>query len=267
MRRRLVILALDGLARLLAWLPLPLALNLGKGLGFLTYLLYGSFTVNRIESFLPGQGRRIGRAHLVHLGMLIFESLRAPYRPQDLARIEVRGWEHLPTAGGVLLSGHFGNIELLGSVLGRSGHKVADLAWRAEDPLTQFVDQHRRAYGIKFIYTSGSVHARARAFLQAERLIADGYMVAFMIDSGASGGLEMEFLGRPRKFDLGGELLARRTQRPLAACFITRTAQGHLAEIHSLPSGEPTRTVVQLLEERTRARPEQYLWFPPMRLA
>ncbi len=165
MRRRLVILALDGLARLLAWLPLPLALNLGKGLGLLTYLLYGSSTVNRIESFLPGQGRRIGRAHLVHLGMLIFESLRAPYRPRDLARIEVRGREHLPTAGGVLLSGHFGNIELLGSVLGRSGHKVADLAWRAEDPLTQFVDQHRRAYCIKFIYTSGSVHARARAFL------------------------------------------------------------------------------------------------------
>lgn len=244
MRRRLVILALDGLARLLAWLPLPLALNLGKGLGLLTYLLYGSSTVNRIESFLPGQGRRIGRAHLVHLGMLIFESLRAPYRPRDLARIEV-----------------------LGSVLGRSGHKVADLAWRAEDALTQFVDQHRRAYGIKFIYTSGSVHARARAFLQAERLIEDGYMVAFMIDSGASGALEMEFLGRPRKFDLGGELLARRTQRPLAACFITRTAQGHLVEILSLPSGEPTRTVVQLLEERTRARPEQYLWFPPMRLA
>ncbi len=142
MRRRLVILALDGLARLLAWLPLPLALNLGKGLGLLTYLLYGSSTVNRIESFLPGQGRRIGRAHLVHLGMLIFESLRAPYRPRDLARIEARG-----------------------SVLGRSGHKVADLAWRAEDALTQFVDQHRRAYGIKFIYTSGSVHARARAFL------------------------------------------------------------------------------------------------------
>ena len=260
MVRRIAAFLLGGLARLLSWLPLPVALACGRGVGALLSLSIGTTVARRIDAALPGRGRRLARAALAELGMNLCEFMRVPYRPREVGRVELRGLEHLPAGGAVLLAGHYGNFELMGWALGQTDHKLVTLVPQPTDPLTYFVDRHRQVYGFRFIHIESSVRGRARAFLQAVRLIEEGYIVSFMADTGWSPGLEVEVLGRRRWFDLGGELMAQRTQRPVVASFITRTPRGHLVEILPLPPHEPTKAFAQMLDERVQARPEQFYW-------
>jgi len=258
---RFDVLMLGVLAYAVDRLPLWAALAVGRGVGGVS--LFGRRTITRkIEAVFPGRGRRTARAHLAELGVMLCEFLRQPAHPEDLARIEVRGWEHLP-AGGVILAGHYGNIELMGFALGRSGRKIAALATRPGDPFLQFIDQRRQASRIRFIYTAVAPGAGTRAFLQARRLVREGYAVAFLADTGDGGNIELEFLGRRTAFDFGGELLARRIHCPVVACVIERTPRGHVLEILPLPSDTPTEAFVRLLEQRIRTKPEQYFWGLP----
>jgi len=248
------------LARALARLPGAWALAVGRLLAVLALPLVGSRATRELEARFPGRGRAIAGAWLQNIGMSVCEFLRSRHRPDDHSGVVIHGLEHLPTGGGVLVCAHFGNFELMGSVISRLRRDVTVLVNEVDSSLVRFANATQRYYGIHTIYATGGPHPLARAFLQANQTLGAGHLVCVFVDAPVSDGLTLPFLDRPRTFGGGADALVARSGKPVVAAFLTRTPAGHLLEILPLPAAEATRAFVQLLDERVRARPDQYMW-------
>ena len=110
----------------LSWLPIPLLLGLGQGLGWLAgHLLRSRRHVVRTNLDLcfpeqsPAERARLADRHFRDLGMGIFEAALAWFAPDWRLRRygDVVGAEHLRAAqadgsGALLLTGHFTTLEL-----------------------------------------------------------------------------------------------------------------------------------------------------------
>jgi KDO2-lipid IV(A) lauroyltransferase len=219
----------------------------------------------------PVERGRILRAHYEELGRVLCEYPRlAEMASAPIGRYvaELRGREHLDAVqgrGAVLLTGHFGNFELIGAVIGHI-HATDFVVKPLSNPsVDRIVGSLRASAGIGQIPVGSAMR---RAF----HALRQGRWIAMLADQDARrNGVFVPFFGHPTSTPVGPARLALRAGVPILTGFIERLPDGrHAIEIQppmDLPAAgdpDPERTLTArhtaLLEERIRRYPEMWFW-------
>ncbi|MEL7023854.1 MAG: LpxL/LpxP family Kdo(2)-lipid IV(A) lauroyl/palmitoleoyl acyltransferase [Pseudomonadota bacterium] len=261
--------------RLVSWLPFRLQLWLGRGLGRLV-LRFSSKRVHiarrNLEYCFPNQPEewidKVLHAHFENLGMSVFEMAMAWYRPQRLAgRWRFEGIEHLEahTPGPViLLTGHFGALEVGGTALNAEG-LIFDAVYREDrNPLvTELVRRGRERSGRRTIEKA--------SIKQMVRSLRDNVPVWYAPDQSyrRKHSALIDFFGVPAMTNTATTTLAKLGKAQVIGFFPHRRSDysGYDITITAPMSGIPsddavadTIRMVGLLEDNVRRSPEQYFW-------
>ncbi len=212
-------------------------------------------------------------AHYRALGRVCAEYVRLPelvHAPEGEVVAEVRGLEHLEQAreagrGAILLTGHFGNFELVGAWLGRM-HPVDFVVKPLSNPgVEALLARARQRAGVGQI-PLGAGMRRSFEALRANR------WVALLADQDARRqGIFVPFLGSPASTPAGPAELALRTGAPIIMGFALPCPDGRYFLEVDPPLGVPdprapdavlrlTAAHVARLEARVRERPELWFW-------
>ncbi len=233
-----------------------------------------------LESTLGQTLDRAGIEHIArrvyrHLGRTLLEYSR--FRELSRERlpdwIEVHGMEHVEAAYGrgrgvVLVSGHFGNWELLGAYLSLSGYPVHFVAKEQRNPyVDRYLDRARHGHlGVGVLNPGPQLR-------QIYRCLRRGEMLGMLFDQDAGpGGLFLDVLGCVASVQTGAAVFACRTGAPIIPAGISRLAGGRHRACFE-PAIEPDlgapldREVRRLtllceasLERHIYQYPEQYYW-------
>ena len=278
-------LALRAAFGALAALPLGAALRVGELAALVAYLLdrrHRRVGMRNLEIAFPEkpirERRRILRASFLNLGRMAVELAHLPRlsaeRLRDMVRFadeewwrEATSWER--STGVLVLSGHFGNWELLVFAHGMRGHPVHMVHRTIANPLLdRWLNALRARAGTRTIRKR---HA-ARAVLAA--LHERGLLVLPFDQNSTRGlGVFVDFFGVPASTNAGLARIALRTDAPIVPVFIVREGGSGRHRVHVLPimqverTGDPRADVVRntqrfsaVFEDMVRRHPEQWLW-------
>ena len=285
MDRLLDILAY-GLARFLIFLfgicPAPISLRIGDLLGQTVFYLSKKRRVAYInlknalgDQLSPKARWKIVRTHYGHIAQNAVEvmSFRKMTREYAEKHIKINGLERFQDLvkskqGGVLLTGHFGNWELLQVVAGLLGTPIHVLAREQKFPkLNELLNQQREIHGAVAVNRGAGLRALIRA-------LREGKLIGVLGDqsAGKTEGMILPFLGRKTSVPVGAFELAIRTHAALMPCFMVRKANGeHEIFVEKALEDEPgksnedrvlslSRQYLDVLEHFISKYPEQWLW-------
>jgi KDO2-lipid IV(A) lauroyltransferase len=182
----------------------------------------------------------------------------------------VSGLEHLERAraggkGAILLSGHYGNVELLGAWLGRMNPVDFVVQALSNPEVESLLAAQRAAAGVGQIASGASL----RRIYEALR---ENRWVAILADQDARrGGVFVPFFGRPSSTAIGPARIALGTGAPIIMGFATRLADGrhHLEVEPPLEIEDPgapdaalrlTALHASRLEHHVRKHPDHWFW-------
>ena len=282
---RLEYVALRSVLGVLAALPLGFALRVGELGAFIGYLVdrphrrigmrnlalaFPERTVRERRRILRGSFLNLGRmaAELAHLPRFSAERLREMVTFEDERWwAEAVSWER--STGVLILSGHFGNWELLAHAHGMRGYPVHMVHRAIANPLVdRWLHDLRARAGTRAIRKSRA----ARAVLQALR---EHGLLVLPIDQNSTRGLGVfvDFFGCPASTNAGMARIALRTDAPVVPAFIVRQGRSARHRVHVLPilqverGDDPaedvrrnTQRFTAVFEEMVRRYPEQWLW-------
>ncbi len=217
----------------------------------------------------------IARGVYHHLGRTLFEY--GSFRRLDPERlrewVEVRGVEHLKEVqergrGAILVTGHFGNWELIGAVVAMYGYPIHFLAKEQRNPyVDRYMDRTRRKHlGVGVLNPGPELRRVYRALRQGEML-----GMLFDQDAGPRGEF-LDVLGRVASVQTGAAVLSHRTGAPILTGGIFRLPDGH-HRVSIEPAIDPnteapladevrrlTTHAAASLERLICLHPEQYYW-------
>ena len=272
---------------LLSWifgrLRLSTALRVGRALGWLWYRVVPirvEVAMANLAIAFPGlstpEKKRIVQATLSQLTQSAVELLWLPgVGREELARwVEHAGWQHYEAAmaqgrGVILVSGHFGNFDLMACVEAVQGMPLSVVTRTlAMKGVNRFWMALRQQHGLGLLPPRDSI-------LRIHRLLRGGQAVAMAIDQHmpAGKGIVVPFFGRPASTTPAPATVSLLTGAPILPVTIHRLPDGRhrvemepplfpsssLADRHS----EVIRLTVALnqwLEAKVRARPDHWLW-------
>jgi len=262
----------------LALLPLGVAVRVGRALGSLTYLLWGSRRRITVENFRrakergaitdPRSPEELTRETFRNLGRWVAEITRSYFGRGDalIQTIEVKGLEHYRAAldrgrGIIFVSGHCGNWELLMLSFVTKIGPVIGVARKQSNPyLDRFITRARSRYKSEVVYKEGAL----RKFISS---LKAGGSVGVLMDQSVlpEEGILIDFLGSPAWNTKMPVALARRTGAALLPVFIRAKEHGHEITIHPAPelTGDDiadTKLLSSYVEEFIKANPTQWLW-------
>lgn len=264
--------------------PLPRSwlLALGRGLGSFVWRVVGYRREVVLDNLRHAFGherdeqqiRALAAAFYRNLGMTLMEFVAMPrLKPTDVIDlVSIEGAEHIEAVarlgrGGMLVSGHFGNWELLGARVAAEGRPVNFIIkTQHNERVDRLQNEIRQGVGIGTIRAGASIKEMILALRRQEwiGLLADQ-------DAGADG-VFCEFLGRQASVFRGAAYLAWKLNCPLITGFIFRQPDGrHLVQAdppvepdRNLPEDEAVRLLTEIhvrrLEAAVRRAPEQYFW-------
>jgi lauroyl/myristoyl acyltransferase len=207
-----------------------------------------------------------------------FDLFRVPrLRPADLeGRLTVHGLEHIDQAltagkGVILVSGHFGNFDIVGQILAFRSYHVTIVAEHLQpEPLYQYICRLRASQGLRLIPVDGSLKAIFKALRRNE-------LVALAADRDVTeSGIVVDFFGAPAQLPDGYAQLARRTGARIVLGFSARCPDNtYFAYVEPPLEAEVTgdrerdvrvtvEKVVALMERYLREHPEQWVMFQPL---
>lgn len=183
-------------------------------------------------------------------------------REETQALAEIHSWGR----GGFLVSGHFGNWELMVLAIRRLGVPVAAMAG---DQSNQVVDRALR----RLRERAGITPLSARSGLRdALRFVRKGGFVATLMDQDARHkGVFAEFLGQPASTHTGVLSMVLRTGAPLVPGVLVEHGDRYDFRLGPLWEADPDRTndenlrhgavhYNEWLEKEVRRAPESYFW-------
>jgi len=174
----------------------------------------------------------------------------------------------LDRRGAILLTGHYGNWELIGYVLSCLGFRMTAVMRPLDNPyLNGYLMSHRQKRGLDLLYKKGATQT-------AEDILCAGGILGFIADQNAGHkGLFVDFFGQKASTYKSIGLLAIRHDVPIIVGYARRLSDRFEYEIGVTriirPSewkGRPdelmwiTQEYTRAIEEFVRAAPEQYLW-------
>ena len=256
MRDRIEYLVLRAIVGCLAALPLALALRVAAAVAWVAWLV--AFPLRRVgmtnlDHRVPRQAaspsaRRILRASMLNLGRMAAELAHLPRLSdaelRDMVRFEDEAWcarritWERPT-GVLILSGHFGNWELLVYAHGRarpSGHHGAPPDPQpAHRPLAE--RRCARAPGTRLVRKHHAAGEVLRALREKQLLV-----LPFDQNSTRGLGVFVDFFGLPASTNAGLARVALRADAPIVPVFIVRQGGSARHRRHVLPIMEVERT-------------------------
>ena len=276
------------LARFGLWLPslvsLPRALALADHIGNLAYAILATprqRALNHLAMALgsthsPAERERIARASFRNVARCFVELAKfddiAP-RFDEYASIDgMEHWRHAVDLGrgGIVITGHIGNWELLGAYFARQGLPIAAIARRINDSrLNQLLVDFRTRNGIRTILRESPTSSREILSILRQRGI-----LALIIDQDIHApSVSVPFFGRPARTPAAAAALAVRRDLPVVPVFAERQPGGGqrfivMEPIFSPKTGDRRRDIYEMthefsriLEARIRERPEEWVWW------
>lgn len=267
-------------------LPRGWALGLGARLGDLFYLLdrpHRRIALQNLRIAFPETAdakrrdilrrscRNLGRllAEVCHLDRLTPESVAQYVKVEDPEAWE-RAIARAGETGTVVLTGHFGNWELLAYAHGLFGHPVTLVHRPLRNPLVdQAITALRARAGTRSIAKKSAAREAIRALRRRELLAIPADQNQTRRD-----GVFVDFFGMSASTTPGPARLAMLTAAPVVPVFLVREGESDrhrlavLPEIEMINTGDPaadavtnTQRCTKVLEEMIRAHPEQWIWF------
>jgi KDO2-lipid IV(A) lauroyltransferase len=269
----------------LAALPLTLALRLGELVALLAYFIdrpHRRIGMTNLALAFPEkplrERRRILRRSFLNLGCMAAELAHLPKltaeRLQSMVQFEDEDWwreaiEWERSTGVLVLSGHFGNWELLVFAHGMRGHPVHVVHRAIANPLVdRWLHELRTRAGTRMIRKRGAAAAVIRALHEHGLLVLP-------IDQNSTRGLGVfvDYFGVAASTNAGLARVALRTDAPVVPVFIVREGRSARHRVHVLPieqvehTGDFTEDVrrttqrfTAIFEDMVRRYPEQWLW-------
>jgi len=260
-------------------MPWRASLAFGAGLGDLARGLgvRREVALDNLACAFPERGdaerQAILAEHYRELGRVCCEYARLPelaHAPGDEVVAAARGLDHLEAAraqgrGVILLTGHYGNFELLGAWLARRYPLDIVVQELANPGVDAILARARRDAGVGLIPRGAGVR---RVF----HALRENRCVALVADQDARrSGVFVPFFGRCCSTPAGPAELALRTGAPLVMGFALRRPDGrHELELLpplAMPDTHDRAAVIALtaahtavLEEWVRRRPATWFW-------
>ncbi len=266
-----------------SWLPLSLTRPFGRQIGLIAFRLAARDrrrAWDHVGVAFPELGAddrsRLLQAYARHFGAMLAEVVwlwRASGQ-QVLRLCTMTGTEHLRKAldagrGGVLVTAHCGNWELLNARLCAGGTPMTVAVRALDNPrLDRMITTLRTRFGTEVAPRGEDAGTTLMAALRRNRIV--GLLVDQDIRDVPS--VFVRFFDRPAWTPLGAAAIAIRRGCPVMPAFIHRRPDGsHHAEVHpplSVPEGgglrdritELTQTATSLIEQQIRSHPEQWVW-------
>ena len=268
-----------GVIRLLATLPYPLLLRVGRGLGAVAARLLGSrrrIAARNLELCFPqldaGERERLLEANLRDSGLMLVEfALGWLGSRRAIARVPVtiEGLEHLDQARaqgrGVLLTGaHFSHLELAGRLLVEHGHqRVAGMYRVHGDAAFEWAIRRARARYAENMFRKDELRATVRH-------LRSGGIVWYAPDQDMRGkdAAFVPFFGVAASTITATHHLARLSGALVVPFFHRRLeGGGYVLRLEAPLDGFPgddvvtdTASVSLAIERMVREAPTQYLW-------
>ncbi len=220
--------------------------------------------------------RQMTREMWRHLVLLLMEVAHVPRKVHctnwrkfvRLRNVEPLMQAFLKNRPVVVVTGHFGNFEVGGYMLGLLGFPTHTVARTLDNPyLNDFLERFRGATGQHIIPKVGG-------FEQILEVLNGGGTMAFLADQAAGPkGCWIDFFGRPASTYKAIALLALEHDAPIAVCYARRLERPMHFEMVVSDLIDPRDTDGQVgtvkeltqwythkLEEAIRETPEQYWW-------
>jgi KDO2-lipid IV(A) lauroyltransferase len=274
-------------ARFGLWLPrlvsLPVALALADRIGDVVYLALPKSRRLALEHLalafpeLPAATReRIARASFRNAARCFVELAKfdeiAP-RFDEYATIEgVAHWQALRELGrgGIAITGHIGNWELLAAYFARLGIPIAAIARRINDSrLNQLLVDFRTRNGVRTILRESPSASR-----EILKILNEHGVLALILDQDINAqSVSVPFFGRLARTPAAAASLAVRRDLPVVAVFAQRRPEGGhrftvLPPVFPPKSGDRRRDILELthtfsrmLEDRIRQNPAEWVWW------
>jgi KDO2-lipid IV(A) lauroyltransferase len=229
----------------------------------------------------PAERRRIGRAAMGNLMVVVMDLLRVRFQSREraLARVEFDPESRAlceeaarEGRGVVYVSGHYGNWELLGGRLAELISPSVAIYQDLSNPfLSREVNWIRRKFNIQ-------PTRRGAAVREVLRALKEQGAALFVADQEADPeyGVMVEFFGKPASTHPGPAAMAVRFDAPLLATTVRRERGRYRAvcerldrkALADLPADADEETRIRRLteafsrwlEDTIRADPRQYLW-------
>lgn len=270
------------LARFVAFLPLGVALRLGRAWGFFFARIVRRRRTEMLETLarsLPGrtpaERRRIATLAYENSGMVAIEVLRMAVKPpSELAALVDPGTafeairRELQRGKGLLLiSAHLDNWEVLAAATGAAGLPAAIVVKSLKPAaVNDFIIQARERHGTLVLQRKGAMRAIIRH-------VRNGGVLGFMMDQNTkrNEGVFVDFLGRPACTTVGLAQLAVVTGARAMPMFLVREPGGRHRMIHGDVIEPPadlsdaevvkyTQKAVDTVAAAVIAHPEQWIW-------
>jgi len=270
---------------MLGALPLTIALRLAAGVALVAYACAPGLRrvgLTNLAIAFPdrplAERRRILRESMANLGRMGAELAHLPrLTDADLRRMVVFDdepwWEANVAAprdtGGLILSGHFGNWELLVFAHGMRGYPVSMVHRAIANPfIDHWLNGLRARAGTRLVRKRHAAGGVLRALKDRELLV-----LPFDQNSTRGLGVFVDFFGKPASTNSGIARLALRSGAPVVPVFIVREGRSARHRVHVLPimyvrrTGDLESDVIRITQELSdlfegmvRRYPEQWLW-------
>lgn len=273
--------ALQGLATVLAVLPHPARLKLGRVLGRVAFLIdrrHARVALANVSAAYPAATpawhRQIAKESFEHLGRLLVEILlQDRLAPQLGTLLDVEGIEHLHAVtsagrGYFLLSGHFGNWEWVAAHQATLGHPLWMITRPLDNPMLEsLLAARRQVTGNRVVHKRNAV----REMVKGVRL-ARGIAIVIDQDFLSPGAHFVPFFGRPAATTPALGTLAYRLQAPVLPVFSYPLPAGRYRVVYEEPIPPPegadadaaaqhlTQLATARLEAAIRRHPSAWFW-------
>ena len=186
--------------------------------------------------------------------------------------VSIKGRSHIDQAlsqgrGAIILTGHFGNCELIGATLAHHGYQMSAIARQIRsEPLNTLVVETRQQAG----YLSFD---RDKSVRQAFRCLRRNELLAILADVDTETmGVFVDFFNRPAYTPAGPIVISQKTGAPLLPVFMVRQPDNtHLMIIEPAlklqVTGQKqqdlignTQRFTHIIETYIRRYPEQWIW-------
>lgn len=220
---------------------------------------------------------KLNKLVMVHFGKMFFEVphiIRLTHL--NLGKYVVfQGEENLLASmdkgkGAFILTGHFGNWELMSAAVTLHFAFKCAIVVRPIDfsPADRMISDLRTRCGVKII-------PKKRSIRRVIRAVRQNTLVGILLDQNVDWyeGVFVRFLGRPACTNKGLALMAMKTQAPVIPVFSVRQADGKYRiifekEIDLIRTGDKTRDVeentaafTRIIEKYIRQYPDHWFWF------
>jgi KDO2-lipid IV(A) lauroyltransferase len=262
-------------------IPYDLALGLGRSVGYLAYILlpkYRRLTKKHLrmafgDSKTEDEISRVAKAVFMNLGMGLAEVLSLPKIKNRLGRlIDLEGLEKIDRVlkegkGAVVISGHFGNWELLPMYFASKGYPSNVIARPVYyEKYNEWIQYLRNNMGVNVILRTDSPK-KMLELLKRNELV--GILPDQDIDS--IDGIYIDFLGRKAYTPVAPVKIALASGAPIIPAFIVRKNKQHSIIIEEPIKIEDkvdkeeaillyTQKWSDIIESYVRKYPEQWVW-------